>query len=140
MYDFLTYTLLSPVFQIKTVNKLQRCFKIYANLCKIHSLLVPTDQDYYPSIEQSTLDLGYYHQVKRMLIYNMTIDSAMSTGNVETFWTNRRDANRMNFTFQSIFSPSTLNFPSRPNYIAQHSFGITKADVNVVVTKLNNEG
>ncbi|XP_052682288.1 uncharacterized protein LOC128162907 [Crassostrea angulata] len=99
----------------------------------------PTDQDYYPSIEQSTLDLGYYHQVKEMLIYNMTIDSAMSPDNVETFWTNRRDANRMNFTFQSIFSPSTLNFPSRPNYIIQHAFGITKADVNVVVTKLNNE-
>lgn len=75
-----------------------------------------------------------------MLIYNMTIDSAMSTDDVETFWTNRRDANRMNFTFQSIFSPSTLNFPSRPNYIIQHAFGITEADVNVVVTKLNNEG
>lgn len=68
----------------------------------------------------------------------MTIDSAMSTDDVETFWTNRRDANRMNFTFQSIFSPSALNFPSRPDYILQHAFGITKADVNVRVTNLNN--
>uniref|UniRef100_A0A8W8M842 EGF-like domain-containing protein n=1 Tax=Magallana gigas TaxID=29159 RepID=A0A8W8M842_MAGGI len=99
---------------------------------------VPTDKAYYPSIEQSTMDLGYYHQVKGMLIYNMTIDSAMSTDDVETFWTNRRDANRMNFTFQSIFSPSALNFPSRPDYILQHAFGITKADVNVRVTNLNN--
>uniref|UniRef100_A0A8W8MD80 Receptor protein-tyrosine kinase n=1 Tax=Magallana gigas TaxID=29159 RepID=A0A8W8MD80_MAGGI len=100
---------------------------------------VPTDKAYYPSIEQSTLDLGYYHQVKGMLIYNMTIDSAMSPDDVETFWTNRRDANRMNFTLQSIFSPSALNFPSRPDYIVQHAFGITKADVNVRVTKFNNE-
>lgn len=110
------------------------------NLCKIPSLLVPTDQDYYPSIEQSTLDFGYYHQVKGMLIYNMTIDSAMSTGDVETFWTNRRDANRMNFTLQSIFSPSALNFPSRPDYSVQYAFGITKADVNIRVTNLNNGG
>lgn len=75
-----------------------------------------------------------------MLIYNITIDSAMSTGNVETFWTNRRDANRMNFTIQSIFSPSALNFPSRPDYITQYAFGITKADVDVRVTNLNDEG
>nr|XP_034310664.1 uncharacterized protein LOC117684080 isoform X3 [Crassostrea gigas] len=102
-------------------------------------LTFPTDKAYYPSIEQSTLDLGYYHQVKGMLIYNMTIDSAMSPDDVETFWTNRRDANRMNFTLQSIFSPSALNFPSRPHYIVQHAFGITKADVNVRVTKFNNE-
>nr|XP_034310671.1 uncharacterized protein LOC117684082 [Crassostrea gigas] len=74
-----------------------------------------------------------------MSIYNMTIDSAMSTGNVERSWTNRRDANRMNFTFQSIFSPSIFNFPSRPNYITKYAFGITKADVNVVVTNLNKE-
>lgn len=70
----------------------------------------------------------------------MTIDSAMSTGNVERSWTNRRDANRMNFTFQSFFSPSIFNFPSRPNYITKYAFGITKADVNVVVTNLNKEG
>uniref|UniRef100_A0A8W8MBJ2 EGF-like domain-containing protein n=1 Tax=Magallana gigas TaxID=29159 RepID=A0A8W8MBJ2_MAGGI len=97
----------------------------------------PTDKAYYPSIEQSTLHFGYYHQVRQMSMYNITIDSAMSTNDVETFWTNRRDANRMNFTFQSIFSPSTLNFPSRPDYIVQYAFGITKADVNVRVTNLN---
>lgn len=97
------------------------------------------DDNYLPIIEQSTLHLGYFDQTKNMIIYNMTIDSAMSAGNVETFWTNRRDVNRMNFTFQSIFSPSTLNFPSRPSYIVQHAFGITEADVKVDVTKLNNE-
>lgn len=42
--------------------------------------------------------------------------------------------------FYSIFSPSTFNFPSRPNYITKYAFGITKADVNVVVTNSNNEG
>ncbi|XP_065929746.1 uncharacterized protein [Magallana gigas] len=95
--------------------------------------------DYLPIIEQSTLDLGYYHQAKAMLIYNMTIDSAMSPGNVETFWTNRRDANRMNFTFQSIFSPSTLNLPDKPGYIIQYDLGITEADVKVVVTNSENQ-
>lgn len=99
----------------------------------------PSDDAYFPSIEQSTLDLGYYHQVKGMLIYNMTIDSAMSTNNKETFWTNRRDANRMNFTFQSIFSPSTLNLPARPGYIIQYDLGITKANISVVVTNLVNQ-
>lgn len=97
------------------------------------------EADYLPTIEQSTLDLGYYHQAKGMLIYNMTIDSAMSAGDVETFWTNRRDANRMNFTFQSIFSPSTLNLPARPGYIIQYDLGITEADVKVVVTDLDNK-
>lgn len=72
-------------------------------------------------------------------MYNITIDSAMSTNDVETFWTNRRDANRMNFTFQSIFSPSTLNLPDKPGYISKYDLGITEADVKVVVTNLENQ-
>lgn len=122
---------------LNTVNMRIRLIKVlHYTIC----FVVPqNDASYLPIIEQSTLHLGYYDQTKFMIIYNMTIDSAMSAGNVETFWTNRRDVNRMNFTFQSIFSPSTLNFPSRPSYIVQHAFGITEADVKVVVTKLNNE-
>ena len=64
----------------------------------------------------------------------MTIDSAMSTNNVEIFWTNRRDGNKMNFTFQSIFSPSTLNFPDKPAYIYDFALGITEADISVTLT------
>ncbi|XP_022305312.1 uncharacterized protein LOC111112206 isoform X3 [Crassostrea virginica] len=97
-------------------------------------LTFPNLDDYFPTIEQSTFELGYFHPVKNMLMYNMTIDSAMSTNNVEIFWTNRRDGNKMNFTFQSIFSPSTLNFPDKPGYIPQFALGITKADIRVTLT------
>ena len=72
-----------------------------------------------------------------MLIYNMTIDSAMSTNNVEIFWTNRRYGNKMNFTFQSIFSPSTLNLPDKPGYIPNFALGITQADISVTLTDFN---
>lgn len=101
---------------------------------------VPNDKAYDPSIEQSTFDLGYYHNVMNMLIYNMSIDSAMSKNDLETFWTNRRDVNRMNFTFQSIFSPRTFNLPTKPSYIIQYALGITEADIRVVVTDYNNVG
>ena len=70
----------------------------------------------------------------------MSIDSAMSKNDLETFWTNRRDVNRMNFTFQSIFSPRTFNLPDKPSYITQYALGITEADIRVVVTDYNNVG
>lgn len=114
-------------------------FKISNSSAKFFPL-VPTEKAYFPSIEQCSFWLGYFHQGKTMSIYNRTIDSAMSTSNVERSWTNRRDVNRMKFMFYSMFSPSTFNFPSRPNYITKYAFGITKADVNVVVTNSNNEG
>ncbi|XP_062577424.1 uncharacterized protein LOC134239266, partial [Saccostrea cucullata] len=92
----------------------------------------PSSPDhYYPAIEQSTIDFGYYSHTKNMLMFNMTIDSAMSEGNKEVFWTNRRDLNIMIFTFQSIFSSDTLNLPTRPGYVIQHEFGIVEADINV---------
>ena len=69
-----------------------------------------------------------------MQIYNITKDSAMSSNNLEIFWTNRRDGLTINFSFQSIFSPSTLNLPAKPGYISKFALGITEADISVTLT------
>ncbi|XP_062608961.1 uncharacterized protein LOC134270731 [Saccostrea cucullata] len=73
----------------------------------------------------------------KMLIFNMTIDSAMSDGNKEIFWTNREKLNIMNFTFQSISNFEILNLPTRPSYIIQHELGIVEADIIFIHTALN---
>ena len=72
-----------------------------------------------------------------MQTYNITIDSAMSTKNLKMFWTNCRDGTFMNFTFQSIFSPSTLNLPDKPGYVSNFALGITEADISVILTDFN---
>nr|XP_022304679.1 uncharacterized protein LOC111111817 [Crassostrea virginica] len=100
-------------------------------------LTFPNITDYFPTIEQSTFEVGYFHRVKYMQIYNITKDSAMSSNNLEIFWTNRRDGLTMNFSFQSIFSPSTLNLPAKPGYISKFALGITQADISVALTDFN---
>ena len=72
-----------------------------------------------------------------MQIYNITKESVMSSNNLEIFWTNRRDGLTMNFSFQSIFSPSTLNLPAKPGYISKFALGITEADISVALIGLN---
>ncbi|XP_056008078.1 uncharacterized protein LOC125667473 isoform X3 [Ostrea edulis] len=138
--------------QIAACSHLRPCYPGYcttgSNACQClnnfspqsteteNCLIYPTDEAYKPTIEQSTMELEYYHQVKQMVIYNMTIDSAMSPNNVETFWTNRRDANRIHFTFQSIFSSDTLFLPDKPSYIDQYDLGISEADIKARLTNL----
>ncbi|XP_022304673.1 uncharacterized protein LOC111111813 [Crassostrea virginica] len=100
-------------------------------------LTFPNVTEYFPTIEQSTFELGYFQQVKYMQTYNITIDSAMSTKNLKMFWTNCRDGTFMNFTFQSIFSPSTLNLPDKPGYVSNFALGITEADISVILTDFN---
>lgn len=68
----------------------------------------------------------------------MIIDFVMSFGNVEMFWINCRDVNRMNFIFQFIFSFSILNFLDKFGYISKYDFGIIEVDVKVVVINLEN--